>query len=254
MRAPFFLKGENLINKISPFFTGTTMDYCLLEDAFKENTGCKDNFSTEKAKKHERKKLKRRADCFTPGPTDPDRPAYEKTNSSISLKELSEAFVDISANTVPKIAANLASMNKLPNYFLNQDDDTNEGFTNNFVPLEKGNSNEKGFDKAAGALPLPSLDDVWKPMTPASNTSYFNSLPTPGGTYPVWNDIKSKPRPFKESPSVKDNNLQEKIDDLIKRLNALENERRSSKDNQNEIIAFVGTGIFMIFALRILKH
>ena len=68
------------------------------------------------------------------------------------------------------------------------------------------------------------------------------------------NDIKSKPRPFKESPSVKDNNLQEKIDDLIKRLNALENERRSSKDNQNEIIAFVGTGIFMIFALRILKH
>jgi hypothetical protein len=254
MKQPFFLKGENLINKISPFFTGTTMDYCLLEDAFKENTGCKDNSSTEKAKKQERKKLKRRADCFAPGPTDPDRPAYEKANSSVSLKELSEAFVDVSAATIPKIAANVASMNKLPTYFLGQEDDTTEGFTNTFTPLEKDKPSEKGFEKSAGALPLPSLDDAWKPLTVASNTSYFNSLPTPGGTFPVWNDIKSKPREYKETPSAKDNNLQEKIDDLIKRLNALENERRSSKDNQNEIIAFVGTGIFMIFALHILKR
>ena len=39
------------------------MDYCLLEDAFKgETIGCKDSVGTEKAHKHERKKIKRNKD------------------------------------------------------------------------------------------------------------------------------------------------------------------------------------------------
>ena len=221
------------------------MDYCLLEDAFKENTGCKDNFSIEKAKKHEKKKTKRTKDCFKEfeNPNiDPDRPAYEKSNSSISLKELSEAFVDISANKIPIIP----SVKALPSYFLGGDDEI-EGFTSVFSEVE-----EKGFDKAGATLPIPSVQDLWKPITPSNNTSsYYNTLPTPGGTYPIWNNVKSEPREFSVKPH---DDLQVKIDLLMKRLEALEKDKHSSQDNQHEIIAFVSTGIFVIFALNLLKH
>lgn len=268
---------ENLKNKISLFFTGTTMDYCLLEDAFKENTGCKDNFGTERAKKHERKKLKRRAECFKPVDTE-DRPAYEKPNSSISLQELSEAFTDV----IPVNSPLIADINKkkatpnttLPKHFLAYEDDGIEGFTSSFAPID-----EKGFEKAAGpnegVLPIPSVNDAWKPITDMlTTTSYFNSLPTPGGTYPVWNkrkqansdslvsvsgdvsgaDVSGVDVSGTRNVDASGNNLQNKIDDLINRLNKLENEKRSTKNNQQEIIAFVGTGIFMIFALHVLKR
>jgi len=217
------------------------MDYCLLEDAFKENTGCKDNFSADQAKKHERKKMKKRNECFKPiSASDPDRPAYEQQNSSVSLKELSEAFIDISANKIPA-----AIGTKLPSYFLGDDDI--EGFTNSFSAVE-----EVGFDKSSGTLPIPSVSDTWKPLTPSTGSSaYFKHLPTPGGVYPVTKPLKPEPREFKVEPR---NDLQEKIDKLIKRLDELENTRRSPNNNQNEIIAFVGTGIFMIFALSLLKR
>ena len=256
------------------------MDYCLLEDAFKENTGCKDNFSAEKAKKHERKKIKRRAECFKPVDTE-DRPAYEKTNSSISLKELSEAFTDVIPVNMPLIAEinkNSTKASKLPSYFSdNNDDDDYEGFTNSFAPT----STEIGFEKAGGnVLPVPSVDDRWKPITPSLvTTAFFDDLPTPGGTYPIWNKKQSKAIDASGSPvdasgsrvdasgspvessdvtlaaQVKVNSeLQAKIDELITRLDALEMSKRSTDNNQQEIIAFVGTGVFMIFALHILKH
>lgn len=238
------------------------MDYCLLEDAFKgETIGCKDNVGTEKAHKHERKKMKKNKDylknldpTFNPKATDANCPA---------AKEYSEAFQNITNTPPPKIPTELG--NKLPSYFLGgDDDDINEGFTSSFSKVDDTNKSDKatgvdtdtGFDKAAGSiLPIPSIRDKWKPITPSTaNTAYFDTLPTPGGTYPIWNTVKSEPRELQNQLKKEDNSLHKKIDELIKRLDELEKQHTYKPNNQEEILAFVGTGIFVIFALSLLKH
>jgi septal ring factor EnvC (AmiA/AmiB activator) len=81
-------------------------------------------------------------------------------------------------------------------------------------------------------------------------------LPTPGGTYPIWNAVKYEPREIKDDlkkDTSSNNSLQKKIDELIKRLDALEKQHKSKPNNQEEILAFVGTGIFVIFSLSLLK-
>lgn len=226
------------------------MDYCLLEDAFKgESIGCKDNTGSQNARKHERKKVKRNKDYFkTVDPTF----APEAIDKGCPAKDYSEAFqnIDVNVPTIPKST----NTSGLPSYFLGNDDDMNvEGFTSDFSKKE-----EKGFEKASGnQLPVPSVSDSWKPLTPSNNnTAYFDSLPTPGGTYPIWNALKMKPRELnsdlkKEVPT--DTNLQNKIDELMKRLNELEKSHNYKPTNQEEILAFVGTGIFVIFTLSMLK-
>ena len=223
------------------------MDYCLLEDAFKgESTG------THSARKHERKKIKKNRDYFKS--VDPTfTPEAIDTNCPAS-KDYSEAFQN-SEVKLPTIPASLGS-SKLPSYFLgNDDDDTNiEGFSSDF-----SKSDEKGFDKASGnTLPMPSVNDSWKSLTPSNNnTAYFNELPTPGGTYPIWNVLKTKPRELNDElkndtiTSSNNKELQKKIDDLLKRLDELE--KNNKPTNQEEILAFVGTGIFVIFGLSLLR-
>jgi len=230
------------------------MDYCLLEDAFKgETIGCKDNVGTEKAHKHERKKIKKNRDyfksvdpTFNPQATDANCPA---------AKEYSEAFQNITNTPPPTIPTTLGN-SKLPAHFLNngEDDDINEGFTSTFNKVD----DTKGLDKASGSvLPTPSVSDTWKPITPSTaDTSFFDSLPTPGGTYPIWNAVKYEPREIKDDlkkDTSSNNSLQKKIDELIKRLDELEKQHKSKPNNQEEILAFVGTGIFIIFSLSLLK-
>jgi hypothetical protein len=245
------------------------MDYCLLEDAFKETV------ATEKARKDEKRKMKRTKDChksldpnFNPKAIDPDRPAYGKQTITSFSKNITEAFNDVSANkiTLPKPTATT----KLPSYFLGYEDDVTEGFSSDF-----SKEPEKGFEKASGKdLTLPNLEDSWKPITNTNTnekTSYFDSLPTPGGTYPIWNKLQYKPRDFNDKgelpesktpesktpePKTESNNtdLQTKIDLLLKRLDDLEKEsKRSPSENQTEIIAFVATGAFLIFTLSLLR-
>ena len=225
------------------------MDYCLLEDAFKgETIGCKDNVGTEKAHKHERKKMKKSKDyfksvdpTFNPKATDANCPA---------AKEYSEAFQNITTTPPPTIPKEINS--KLPSYFLGgEDDDINEGFTSQFSKVD----DTTGFDKASGSvLPIPSIRDKWKPITPSTaNTSYFDTLPTPGGTYPMWNTVKSAPREIENQLKKEDNSLHKKIDELMKRLDELEKQHTYKPNNQQEILAFVGTGIFVIFSLSLLR-
>jgi hypothetical protein len=239
------------------------MDYCLLEDAFKDQTiGCKDTIHTEKALKHERKKQKKQNkqlnSSFDPKATDPDRPA-------LVAKNYSEAFQNEVENTLPNnIANNIKNNNsnknnssKLPSYFTqnnDSDDDNNmlEGFTSMFSPVD---DSSKTVSKADGSvLPTPSLNDNWKPLTPSKNTTaFFKSLPSPGGTYPLWNNVKQEPRPFPSGSTTNNDKLQEKIDDLMKRLDELEKQYTYKPNNQHEILAFVGTGIFLIFTLSLLR-
>jgi len=242
------------------------MDYCLLEDAFKgETIGCKDTIGTEKALKHERKKHKKQNKTldpnFNPKATDPDRPA-------LVAKDYSEAFQSEVVNTLPNnISSNIKNNNsnnssnssnssKLPSYFTqsnDSDDDTMvEGFTSTFSPVD--NSPRK-LDTAHGSeLPTPSIDDNWKPLTLSKNTTaFFKSLPTPGGTYPLWNNVKEEPRPYTSGNTTNNDNLQKKIDELMKRLDELEKQHTYKPNNQHEILAFVGTGIFVILTLSLLR-
>ena len=196
------------------------MDYCLLEDAFKgESIGCKDNTGTQSARKHERKKIKKNRDYFKS--VDPTF-APEAINSNCPAlgesKGYSEAFqnIDVQIPVIPK--QNAGQQQQLPSYFLGQNDDDElnlEGFSSDF-----SKSDEKGFEKAGGkSLPIPSVSDTWKPLTPAKNTTaYFDELPTPGGTYPLWNVYRTQPRELnddlKKEPIHSDSDLQKKIEEL----------------------------------------
>ena len=227
------------------------MDGCLLEDAFKETV------STEKQRKHERKQKKRHKDFikmldpnFNPQDFDSDCPA------NLQPKLISEAFQDISAN-LPKVSKD--ALKPLPSYFTGGYDDE-EAFSD-FTQKE-----EKGFDKASGKdLTLPNIEDSWKPMTPSNNnTAYFNSLPTPGGTYPVWNRVSTEDTEQEERQQQQQQqqqqqdttcdtkDLQSKIDDLKMRLDMLE-KQNTKESNQMEILAFVGTGMFVILSLSLLR-
>lgn len=216
------------------------MDYCLLEDAFKET------IATEKQRKHERKQKKRQKDLikmldpnFNPQDFDTECPA------NLQPKPLSEAFQDISAN-LPKVSKN--SLKPLPSYFTGGYDEE-EAFSD-FTKTE-----EKGFDKAAGKdLTLPNITDSWKELTPSNNnTAYFDSLPTPGGTYPVWNRVVTE-EPVEQQQETKcdTSDLQSKIDELKKRLDMLE-KQNTKESNQMEILAFVGTGLFVILSMSLIK-
>lgn len=227
------------------------MDYCLLEDAFKGT------ISTEKQRKHERKQKKRHKDMikmldpnFNPQDFDTECPA------NLQPKLISEAFQDISAN-IPKVSKD--ALKPLPSYFTGgyDEEETFSDFTK---------TDEKGFDKATGKdLTLPNIEDSWKPMTPSNNnTAYFDSLPTPGGTYPVWNRVSLEEEVHQRKQDSKKQNsksqdtkcdttdLQLKIDELKIRLDMLEKEN-TKEANQMEILAFVGTGLFMILSLSLLK-
>ena len=217
------------------------MEYCPLDQAFEITPIPKQKKEEKKKHKKQKSSLEFLDPNFNPSAVDSDRPAG-KLSELLSLKDLKEAFTDISSNIVlPK-----TGYTKLPEYFTGNDD-TSEGFVSSFTQGEKEESKQ---------LPLPSIEDVWKPLTPSTgNTSYFKSLPTPGGTYPVWNDISA---PLAPKPSVNNStaitDLNKKIGILIQRLDALEKEYKYSKESsKQEVLLFVGTGLAVIFGLHLFR-
>ena len=89
-------------------------------------------------------------------------------------------------------------------------------------------------------LPIPSVRDVWKPLTPGgANTAYFESLPRPGGRYPVSKDGNSH------------ESLSRKIDTIMERLDLM-NKGPTAEQNQTDILLFVSSGIFILFMMDLL--
>jgi len=92
---------------------------------------------------------------------------------------------------------------------------------------------------AAAVLPIPSVRDVWKPITPGgANTSFFQKLPRPGGTYPVADGQSQQ-------------SLSRKIDTIMERLDLM-NRGPSPEQNQTDILLFVSSGIFVLFMMDLL--
>lgn len=162
-------------------------------------------------------------------------------------------------NTMPK---NVPGPNKplkgdLPKYFganYDGDDGVEEGFASftniigddpayrlspDFTSAFAG----KGVDKASGdeVLPVPSVKNVWKPLTPSgARTSFFDKLPAPGGEIPIGY----------APPSYDKEEMFRRLDSIYARLDDLE--LRKGENAQTETLMFVMSGIFILFSMDLL--
>jgi hypothetical protein len=96
----------------------------------------------------------------------------------------------------------------------------------------------RGVNRAAGAaLPVPSIVDVWKKLTPAgAQSSFFETLPPPGGEYIIGGGG--------QQPDIR-----RKLDQIFARLDDLESDRSGSESNQMEIFLFILSGMMVMFSV-----
>jgi len=114
----------------------------------------------------------------------------------------------------------------------------NRGYTVEGSDFMKGFGG-KGLDSATGGpLPLPSLNDNWKPISPGGvQSSFFN-------TYPA-----NSARSGLDSSFSKDEKetLLKKLDTLFARLEELETKRNEYA--HAEVTLFILSGLFLVFSL-----
>ena len=147
-----------------------------------------------------------------------------------------------------------------------------EGFTNMFNDSADTVFNEtfeyefggNGADKAGAVsktLPAPSLDDAWKPLTAAKTTTSFFKAPKAKKEVAPSEDTtetrKNIPEAIKpRTAPVTDENasdlMRKQIQDLQKRFQDLE--AKHQRDTKNEILLFVGTGLFVLLSLDVVAR
>jgi hypothetical protein len=107
-----------------------------------------------------------------------------------------------------------------------------------------------GADKATGAeLPVPSIVDRWKKMTPkGAQSSFFELLPAPGGAYPEY--------VVGQQGGIQPNNdMKKRLDAIFARLDDLEKRVDGGGENtQTEIFLFILSGVFVMFAADLLAR
>ncbi len=109
--------------------------------------------------------------------------------------------------------------------------------------FEKSFSGLAGPDKATGGpvLPLPSLSDRWKPMTPGGQTAFFERLPAAG---------MSEGAGAPASADVAE--IKSKLDRIFSRLDELDGRRACTDNSNTEVGMFVISGIFVMFFMDLL--
>lgn len=143
-----------------------------------------------------------------------------------------------------------------------------EGFTNMFNDSADTVFNEtfeyefggNGVDKAGAVsktLPAPSLDDAWKPLTAAKTTTSFFKAPKAKKDVAPSEDTKKVPESIKpHTAPVTEENMSEMmrkhIQDLQRRFEDLE--AKHQRDTKNEILLFVGTGLFVLLSLDVVAR
>ncbi len=148
-------------------------------------------------------------------------------------------------------------------------DPLDESFTN-FNPIvnEKEYTLQPDFattfgtraeDKASGAiLPIPSVIDAWKRLTPSgANTAFIEYLPPPGGNLmPPVDHMGLKLGGSGSSSSTPPNSygsgtdMKRRFDEIFSRLDQLENQAySSSENNQMEVFLFILSGMFVMFTV-----
>ena len=99
-----------------------------------------------------------------------------------------------------------------------------------------------GANKASGpALPIPSIVDEWKRLTPAgARSSFIDALPPPGGEIVLGQAGQGQ---------QDGGDLRKKIDQIFARLDDLESAGGGSENNQMEIFLFILSGMMVMFAV-----
>jgi hypothetical protein len=146
---------------------------------------------------------------------------------------------------------------KYPSYFganYDSDDGVEEGFASftnvigddpayRLAPDFTSAFAGKGVNKASGTdvLPIPSVKNVWKPLTPSgAPTAFYDRLPPPGGEIPIG----------QVSGGYEKEELFRKLDSIYARLDDLETRR--GENAQTETLMFVMSGIFILFSMDLL--
>jgi hypothetical protein len=260
------------------------MELCSLTEAFPDLQ--KPNSPSKEERRAARKKAKKckGADLQYLKAQDDELPPAADTLKKLgelpAFTSYDDAFNDLSGSTVegfklPRLPASntLFSNQGLPGYFgkgLEDEDDTSakEGFSN--MQTNGGDSFEYLFGGAgaqkAGSndstLPDPMLSDSWKPLTPAkTKTAFFQGQQ--GNGRPVervdnrqaYEDMKKRPvvtppkRELGEPDSMR-NLMANQLKDLERRMNELT--IKQPRDSKNEILLFVGTGVFLLLSFELM--
>ena len=155
---------------------------------------------------------------------DPDRPAMKKFEEV----EPFEPSVPVTP-AVPGPSEQIQATNR-PKYF-GAGDDEEEAFTDVI-----GSKPMTSFDDTTKNMPSPSLEDAWKPLTPAGGrTAFFQYLAPP--------PLEKK---RSELPKATDD-LSKQINNILQRLDQLEKDRKEY--SQAEILLFIGSGLVLLVTL-----
>ena len=117
----------------------------------------------------------------------------------------------------------------------------NRGYTVEGSDFRKG-FGEKGLDAATGGpLPLPSLNDNWKPISPTGvQSSFFN-------TYPAVPNNQARSGLDSSFSKDEKETLLKKLDTLFARLEELETKRNEYA--HAEVTLFILSGLFLVYSL-----
>jgi len=267
------------------------MELCSIEDAFpkisqtdtSERKGLMSEQNISKASREERRAAKKKArrckgpaleyveatESLTP---DPDRPAVKRLGEIPAFVSYADAFPDISGNyegfSIPKLtsASCLTNTENLPAYFGKGEDDE-EGFANysgidgdnpsyQLVPTAIPGFDSKGVEKAGSALPAIPVALDWKPTTASKvKTAYFDGTAAAeiDNTVEVKEPVVKPVEPVNRESSINNDMrapLLRQIDELTQRLRELE-QKQPTRNTQNELLMFIGTGIFLLVSFDI---
>ncbi len=179
------------------------------------------------------------------------------------------AHVKLRETEGPRTLISSASA-KPPAYFGADPDADISGFSNsnnlsdgfqNFNPIEDSKEymmetdfahtfGQRGENKASGTtLPIPSIVDAWKRLTPSgASTAFIEHLPSPGGSLmpPATSTSYSG---FSRSQNISDD-MKRRFDEIFSRLDDLESSRSAGdKNTQMEIFLFILSGMFVMFTV-----
>jgi hypothetical protein len=232
------------------------MEGCLLQDVFPDWIK-NDTKASEKARKEQKKRAKKCRDPalrYLEPEVDPDRPSLVPLPDVLPMNDKT-GMIEV----LPKTEGFQDSGPSVPKYFGSSGDDEEEGFApythtigedSSYLlePPKKKEADYRNKSEGGELLPTPSLEDVWKPLTPAgAGTAFFQYLAPPGGEYPKRKKVAAAaPRAASESE------LSKKFDQIFQRLDQLEKDRKQS--TQTEVLLFVGTGLALIVSLEFLTR
>jgi hypothetical protein len=242
---------------------------CSLTEAFPDTTVQ----AGKVARREERKKAK--ASSLSPGPAltflkDADRQSERPPPPpDAMIKEgyadySSEGEVDVIGKQKPPKTTATASASSsqapIPSYFGKGADtesfaDYSKSSTDNPGYQLQGSDfttafSAKGVEKASGgnALPTPSIDAAWKPLSDGSN--YYNTHPAPydPGMHEKQQQHNASPSSFSREEKE---TLLKKLDTLFARLEELETKRNEYA--HAEVTLFILSGLFFIFGLETMR-